>query len=156
MEVPRLGVKSEIQMPAYTTAIATWDPSCICDLHHSSQQCQILNPLSEARGRTLNPTVPSWIHFCCAMMGTPNFFFSFSNKLRIISLKNAIYLRISVCFTQNFPTFVERKSRKQLFLLWRNINLRKTKEKKHPKKTIRYIRNNQKFRKMQLLNCNYN
>ena len=49
MEVPRLGVKSELQLPAYTMAIATKDPSHICDLHHRSPQCQILNPLSEAR-----------------------------------------------------------------------------------------------------------
>ena len=28
---------------------ATPDPSRVCDLHHSSGQCQILNPLSEAR-----------------------------------------------------------------------------------------------------------
>ena len=28
------------------------DPSHICDLHHSSQQGQILNPLSEAKDRT--------------------------------------------------------------------------------------------------------
>ena len=27
MEVPRLGVKLELQLPAYTTATATWDPS---------------------------------------------------------------------------------------------------------------------------------
>ena len=39
--------------PAYTIATATWDPSCICDLHHSSWHCQILNPLSEARDGTL-------------------------------------------------------------------------------------------------------
>ena len=26
--------------------------SCICDLHHSSQQCWILNPLSEGKDRT--------------------------------------------------------------------------------------------------------
>ena len=48
MEVPRLGVQSELQLPAYTTATATQDPSCICDLHHSSQQRRILNPLSRA------------------------------------------------------------------------------------------------------------
>ena len=52
MEVSRLGVKLELQLPAYTTATATWDLSFICDLHHSSQQGQILNPLSEARDRT--------------------------------------------------------------------------------------------------------
>ena len=49
MEVPRLGVKLELQLPAYTTGTATWDPICICDLHHSSQQCWILHPLSKAR-----------------------------------------------------------------------------------------------------------
>ena len=35
-EVPRLGVKSELQLPAYTTITATPDPSHICDLYHSS------------------------------------------------------------------------------------------------------------------------
>jgi len=42
MEVPRLGVKSELQLPAHSTATATRDPSRVCDLHHSSQQRQIL------------------------------------------------------------------------------------------------------------------
>ena len=55
MKVPRLGIKSERQLLAYTTAIATGDLSCICDLHHSSQQCQILNPLREARDQTSSP-----------------------------------------------------------------------------------------------------
>ena len=32
-EVPRLGVESELQLWAYATAIAAWDPSRICDLH---------------------------------------------------------------------------------------------------------------------------
>jgi len=32
----------------YTTATATRDPSCVCELHHSSQQGQIVNPLSQA------------------------------------------------------------------------------------------------------------
>ena len=52
MEVPRLGVESELWMLAYTTAIATQDPSCVCNQHHSSRQRRILNPLSEARDRT--------------------------------------------------------------------------------------------------------
>ena len=51
-------------------SIATWDPSCIYDLHHNSGQRQILNPLSEARNRTRNLIVPSQIHFHCAMTGT--------------------------------------------------------------------------------------
>ena len=71
MEVPRLGVKSELQLPAYARATAMPDPSCVCDLHYRSWQSQILNPLSEARDETSNLIVPSWIHFHCAMMGTP-------------------------------------------------------------------------------------
>ena len=38
MEVPRVGVKSELQLPAYTTATETPDLSHVCDLHHSSSQ----------------------------------------------------------------------------------------------------------------------
>ena len=52
MEVPRLGVELELQLLAYTTATAMWDPSCICDLYLSSWQSQILNSLSEARDQT--------------------------------------------------------------------------------------------------------
>ena len=52
MEVPRLGVESELQLTAYTTATATPDPSRICNLHHSSRKRQILNPLSKARDQT--------------------------------------------------------------------------------------------------------
>ena len=55
MKVPRLGVKLELQLPAYTTAMAMPDPSNVCDLHHSSQQCQILNPLSKAMDQTESP-----------------------------------------------------------------------------------------------------
>ena len=70
MEVPRLGVELELQLLAYTTTTATQDPSRICDLYYSSQQYQILNPLSETRDRTQNLMVPSQIFFCCAMTGT--------------------------------------------------------------------------------------
>ena len=38
MEVPRLGIESELQLPAYITAMATSDLRCICNLHPSSQQ----------------------------------------------------------------------------------------------------------------------
>ena len=51
MEVPRLGVEPELQLPAYATATAKPHLSHICDLHHSLWQHQILNPLSEARDR---------------------------------------------------------------------------------------------------------
>ena len=49
MEVPKLEVESEPQLPAYTTPTATHDPSRACDLHHSLRQCHISNPLREAR-----------------------------------------------------------------------------------------------------------
>ena len=39
MEVPGLGVKLDLQLLTYTTATATPDSSCICNLHHGSQQC---------------------------------------------------------------------------------------------------------------------
>ena len=71
MEVSRLGVQSELQPPAYTTATARRDLSRICDLHHSLGQCQIPNPLREARDRTCNLMVPSRIR---STRGTPNFF----------------------------------------------------------------------------------
>ena len=52
MEFPRLGVQSELEPLAYAIATATQDLSCVCNLHHSSWQCQILNPLGEARDQT--------------------------------------------------------------------------------------------------------
>ena len=62
MEVPRLGVESELQQPANITATAMPDLSCICDLR------RILNPLSKARDQTRNlmdavrflTTEPQW------------------------------------------------------------------------------------------------
>ena len=62
MEVPRIGVESELQPPAYARATATWDLSHVHDLHHSSWQHHVLNPLSKARDQTHNLMVPSWIH----------------------------------------------------------------------------------------------
>ena len=49
MEVPRLGVELELQLPAYAIATAAGDLSHVCDLHHSSWQCRILTPLHKAR-----------------------------------------------------------------------------------------------------------
>ena len=74
-EVPRLGgqgVQSELHLLAYSPATATQDLSWVCDLHHSSWQCQILKPLNEARDRTCSLTVPSWICFRSATTGTPD------------------------------------------------------------------------------------
>ena len=58
MEVPRLRVESEPQLLVYATA--TPDPSHICDLHSSSHQCWILNPLTETRDQTCILMNASW------------------------------------------------------------------------------------------------
>ena len=52
VEVPRLGVELELQVPGYTTATATLGPRRICDLCCSLQQCHILYSLSKARDQT--------------------------------------------------------------------------------------------------------
>ena len=71
MEVSSLEAESELQLLAYTTATVMQDLSCICDLHHSSQQHQILNPLSKAKDRTCILMVTSQICFCWAKTKTP-------------------------------------------------------------------------------------
>ena len=72
MEVPRLGIQSELQLSAYTTATATlWDPRYICDLDHSSWQWRILNPLSKARDQTWVLLIVDRVCYCWARMGTP-------------------------------------------------------------------------------------
>ena len=52
MEFPSQGFELELQLQAYTIAMATPDLSHICDLYCSLWQCQIFNTLSEARDRT--------------------------------------------------------------------------------------------------------
>ena len=63
MVVPRLGLNRSYscwptpqpQQLRICVATATRDPSPVCDLHHNSQQCWILNPLSKDRDRTWTP-----------------------------------------------------------------------------------------------------
>ena len=55
---------------AYATDTAMPDLSHGCDLYHRSWQCQILNPLSEARDRTCILVDMSQIHFWWATTGT--------------------------------------------------------------------------------------
>ena len=57
MQVPRLGVKSELQLLAYATVIATPDPSHICSLHtpHGNTRS-----LTHWAGPGIEPT-SSWV-----------------------------------------------------------------------------------------------
>ena len=64
MEAPRLVVVLELQLPAYITDTAKQDSSHVCDLHHSSQQHQILKTLSKARDGTCILMNPSRVCYC--------------------------------------------------------------------------------------------
>ena len=80
MEVTRPGVQSELLLAAYARSTATPDPGHACNLHNSSQQRWILNPLSKARDRTCNLMVPSQIHFRCTMIGISSVFLYKNNQ----------------------------------------------------------------------------
>ena len=108
MEVPRLGVQSELQLPVYATATATLDPSHICD--HSSQQG--LNPLSRAG---VEPTPSGMlIEFfnLWATRGTPKGFFlkkkTKKQKKRdtVISGKKLTFLNIVKYSVFTFPRWL--------------------------------------------------
>ena len=97
MEVPRVGVKSELQLLAYPTATTMPDLSCVCNLHCSSrwQHC-ILNPLNKARNRTCVLMDTSQICFHWATMGIPiklGFCGCFTFFLTIL------YHPLSLCFS---------------------------------------------------------
>ena len=62
MKVSRLGVRLELQLLVYATAKAMLYLSHVCILHHSSWQCQILNPLSKARDQTQIPMDTVWVY----------------------------------------------------------------------------------------------
>ena len=61
MKVLKLGDKSELQLLATATAIATWDPSHVCSPQHISLQHWILYSLSKARVQTRILMDTSWV-----------------------------------------------------------------------------------------------
>ena len=72
------------------------DPSHVCNIHHSSWQCQIFNPLIKGRDGTCILLDASQILFCWATTGTPipssvpfgnhKFVFQVCESVSIISL----------------------------------------------------------------------
>ena len=54
----------ELQPLAYATATRIWNLSHVCNLHHSSWQPRILNPLSKTRDQTRVLMDPSQIPYC--------------------------------------------------------------------------------------------
>ena len=71
MEVSRLGVKSELQLLAYTTATATPHLSHVCDLHASSRQRWILNPWVRPGIKPMLSWILARFLTCWATTGTP-------------------------------------------------------------------------------------
>ena len=95
LEVPRVGVELELQLLPGAIATATRDQSLIFNLHHSSQQCWIPNPLSSARSardRTHILMDTSQIHYCWATVGTPPIGFEkvFTISLRSVTFFNQV------------------------------------------------------------------
>ena len=105
VEVPRLGVKSQLQPLAYTTATTTPDSSCICYLCRSLQQHWILNPLSEARPG-IKPTF-SWIlvRFISTKPQREPYNLSFKNgKLGVPAVVQSL---LSLCSAGSIPGSVQ-------------------------------------------------
>ena len=100
MELPRLGVKLELQLLAYTTATETQDLSCICNLHHSLRQRWILNPVSEARDWTYILVDTSWVCYYWPTVRTPLFIALFiESRLRKDARKWIIHcISLFICW----------------------------------------------------------
>ena len=106
VEYPRLQVESELQqLKACTTATATRNLSHVWKLYHSSRQCQILNPLNEARDWTHILMVTSRVLCHCTTMGTlifsiklPNYF---SNMVILIYIPTCVSCCCSTLLKQN-------------------------------------------------------
>ena len=118
MEVPRLGVETELQLLADTTATAARDPSCVCDLYHSSWQCWVLNPLSEPMdGTHISRILVGFIN-CWATKGTLHWhFFCLHSTILVYEvvekkLSGALLLRfhtVVVCSLSNHSAGVPRR-----------------------------------------------
>ena len=76
MDVPRLGVKSELQLLAYTTPRQCWIQAA-SDLLYSSQQHWIPKPLYRARDWTHILMDTGWFCYPWATVRTPWFAFLF-------------------------------------------------------------------------------
>ena len=121
MEAPRLGVKLELWLPAYTTATATQDPSHICNLHHRSQQYWILDPLSKARDRICVLMDTSQVHYCWAMTGTPvGPFWILPEQLSGLAGLRVLHSIASLCpqslLQKSFPYVLSKKNNHQMII----------------------------------------
>ena len=75
------------------------DPSCICNLYHNSQQCQILSPWSEAKGRICVVMDTNQICFPWATMGTPL-------SLFLYTIWGNVLISLFICSCSVFPSTI--------------------------------------------------
>ena len=97
VEIPRLGIQLDLNLLGYSTAIAMPDPSCVCSLHLSSQQYQILNSLSGARDQTLILMDTSQVITSESLQELPKLFFE-----RFLTFEEKKFLITIVCYYENF------------------------------------------------------
>ena len=89
MEVPTLGVESEPQSQQHRIwATSVWD------LHHSSRQCWILNPLSEAWDWTLILMDPSWVRQLMSRKENVSLTFFFFKHVSLLALISFTFLLV--------------------------------------------------------------
>ena len=90
-----------------------WIGATAVDLHLSSQQRHILNPLREARYQTHNLMVPSQIHFCCAMMGIPILItiYSSSSLLNLVLQISEINMALFLLLKKHYILFLWRREK---------------------------------------------
>ena len=75
MAIPRLGIWLELQLLVCAAATAMLDLRYVSDLHHSSWQHRILNPLNEARDWPFILMDTSQVCYYWATRGTPHWLF---------------------------------------------------------------------------------
>ena len=73
----------ELQLQIYNTAIAMSDPTQVCDLHQSSPQCGILNPLCKARDRIHILMDTSWVQTLSHNRNSPFYYFKWELLLNL-------------------------------------------------------------------------
>ena len=94
--------------PSYTTATATWDPNHVFNLHGSSQQHWILNPMSKARDGTHVLMDTSQVCDHWATTGTPKLQSLLTLSKHFLSKEpkeNAVILDKRIIFNSNQCTF---------------------------------------------------
>ena len=114
-----LGVESELQLLAYSTATAMPDLSHICNLRHSLQQRWILNLLSKARDQTCILMDTTLVHYQWATMGTLAGFFLLTSKYKYI---------IACEFITQFVFSFSVDRRLDCFHVWATTNKASTQE----------------------------